>query len=288
MTKLTFSGHETFQCRSLWLKKGFDFLSDGRSFHAPEAVSHLGVGKNMVGAIRYWLNAFGVVKQDKLTKFGRFIFGSRGRDPYLEDLGTLWLLHYSLVTNNVASLYSLLFNEFRKERVDFTREQLKNFIRRKCEEEHTPFSLKTADRDIGVLLKNYVRPGGKSSNLEEDYTGIFLELDLIREVPHFEGETAKRYRIENGDRDDIPPEILLFCILANSNYGRSVSFHELLNGDHSVGNVFALTAEGLLRQIDRIISKYAFVAYNEDAGIREIQFKKIPDKFEILANYYAN
>lgn len=26
--KLTFTGHETFYCRYLWLKKGYDFLSE--------------------------------------------------------------------------------------------------------------------------------------------------------------------------------------------------------------------------------------------------------------------
>ncbi len=27
MAKYTFSGHESFQCKSLWLKKGFDFVN---------------------------------------------------------------------------------------------------------------------------------------------------------------------------------------------------------------------------------------------------------------------
>jgi hypothetical protein len=39
-----FSGHETFQCRHLWLKKGYDYVKSGKSFSAEDAVVELGVG----------------------------------------------------------------------------------------------------------------------------------------------------------------------------------------------------------------------------------------------------
>lgn len=56
--KYTFSGHESFPCKSLWLKKGFDFCQQGGSFSSPQAVVSLGVGKNMVTSINYWMKAF--------------------------------------------------------------------------------------------------------------------------------------------------------------------------------------------------------------------------------------
>ena len=62
--KATFSGHETFHCKGLWLKKGYDFVKEGHSFNDEDAVVSLGVGKNMVSSIRYWLRAFGVINQD--------------------------------------------------------------------------------------------------------------------------------------------------------------------------------------------------------------------------------
>ena len=52
INKYTFSGHETFACKSLWLKKGYDFVKDGHSFNDEDAVVALGVGKNMVSSIR--------------------------------------------------------------------------------------------------------------------------------------------------------------------------------------------------------------------------------------------
>ena len=57
MANYSFSGHESFACKSLWLKKGYDFVVQERDFNAPDAVIHLGVGKNMVSSIRYWLKA---------------------------------------------------------------------------------------------------------------------------------------------------------------------------------------------------------------------------------------
>lgn len=63
--KYTFSGHESFPCKSLWLKKGYDFVVGGNDFNSPDAVITLGVGKNMVASIRFWLRAFGVTENDK-------------------------------------------------------------------------------------------------------------------------------------------------------------------------------------------------------------------------------
>ena len=58
MAKMTFSGHEKFHCRQFWLKKGYNFLLRGDQFTDDDVMVKLGVGKNMVGSIRYWLKAF--------------------------------------------------------------------------------------------------------------------------------------------------------------------------------------------------------------------------------------
>lgn len=44
--KYAFSGHESFQCKGLWLKKGYDYVKAGLSFTDDYAVVELGVGKN--------------------------------------------------------------------------------------------------------------------------------------------------------------------------------------------------------------------------------------------------
>ena len=91
--KFTFSGHESFQCRQLWLKKGFDYIKSGKSFNDDDAVVILGVGKNMVASIRFWMKAFGLIGiDDVLTPFAEKLLSDTGWDPYLEDEASLWLL----------------------------------------------------------------------------------------------------------------------------------------------------------------------------------------------------
>ena len=36
--KYTFSGHESFPCKSLWLKKGYDFVANKNDFNSPDAI----------------------------------------------------------------------------------------------------------------------------------------------------------------------------------------------------------------------------------------------------------
>ncbi len=51
-----FTGHETFPCRYTWIPKAFTALeADPKTFADDEyAMVSLGVGKNMVRAIRFW------------------------------------------------------------------------------------------------------------------------------------------------------------------------------------------------------------------------------------------
>ncbi|MHB8804596.1 MAG: DUF4007 family protein, partial [Coriobacteriia bacterium] len=96
-----FARHETFHLRYGWLKKGFDLAaSDPEGFLAEDAAVRLGVGKNMVRAIRYWCRAFKVtaehanpvrprVSLDVPTEFGRRLMSDQGYDPYLENPASL-------------------------------------------------------------------------------------------------------------------------------------------------------------------------------------------------------
>ena len=100
-----FSGHETFPFRYPWLKKGYDAVfSDAGVFTRDDAITTLGVGKNMVRSIRHWCLVAGVIEEFqpepsvrrmslRPTPLGTALFPDEGWDPYLEDPATLWLLH---------------------------------------------------------------------------------------------------------------------------------------------------------------------------------------------------
>jgi len=285
--KLNFSGHESFHCRSLWLKKGYDFILSGNKFSEPSAVVDLGVGKNMVSSINYWMNSFGLAtKENQAPKLAGFILGENGVDPYLEDNTSLWLLHYHLVAENLASIYSIFFNEFRKVQIEFNKSQLASFIKGKCEENNTTYNDNTIKRDIAVFLKMYLKPNSSTKNIEDIYTGLFIDLNIIELIKKFDTEEIDWYKMVNKDRDELPIEVILYSILNNENYTRSISFEELLTGYNSPGNVFALSSNGLLNKLTEMTKNFKDITFSDDAGIRELQFKKSINKWEVLKRYY--
>ncbi len=284
----SFTGHEKFPCRQFWLKKGYDFVKANGNFNAENAGVKLGVGRNMVGAVRHWGRAFGIVDEnDGLTPMAHYLFGENGTDPYLENIGTLWLLHYLLVKNQRASIYALVFNEFRKERLEFTKEQLLGFLRRKCEEQNYNPSLETLNNDIDVFIRNYLRPKTKTKNVEDDFFSLLIDLQLLQEVDRATSGGVTRYKIQDLDRENLPTELVLYTILDQAN-GNSISFNHLLTAENNVGLVYALSANGLRRHLDLIVkSFYGKITFFDDAGVRELQFHDKLDKQTILDNYYA-
>lgn len=273
MRKLTLSGHETFHCRHFWLKKGYDFAVSGQNkFTDRDAVIELGVGKNMVASIRYWMKAFHLIQEVDQEihslPLADFIFGEKGVDPFLENPATIWLLHYLLVKHDHASIYAIIFNELRGQRKEFDEAAIRSNIVALLDEAGQNVSDSTIDKDIKTFLKNYVRPQ-RIKDYEDDLSGLLLELDLVQVVS---GSGKDRiYRIESEERSLIPAELILFSILEFRPDTNAISFQDLMNGRGSPGRIFALTADGLMNKIDEITKRYPTVVYSADGGIQQIQ-----------------
>jgi Protein of unknown function (DUF4007) len=286
-SKATFSGHETFQCRHLWLKKGYDFIRDGRSFSDEDGVVALGVGKNMVTSIRYWMRAFDLLSDDsQLTEFADRLFADDGFDPYLEDDASLWLLHLNIVKKGFATTYQLIFNELRKDKIEFSKEHFVRFMQGKAEAGlNFTFNKNTIESDFDVFVKLYVGTAESSKDKEEVVAGILPDLRLVKSLPR---EKLTLYHIETSEKEDLPEEIMLYALLADENIGMSISLDEIERGYNSPGSVFALSRAGIVQKIERLCEKYDFLVYNDNAGVRELQFKEKIDPYEILSEYYGN
>ncbi|MBI3957731.1 MAG: DUF4007 family protein [Chloroflexi bacterium] len=287
-SSFTFSGHESFPCRQFWLKKGYDFVASGHKFSDDDSIVRLGVGKNMVTSIQFWMRSFGLLSEGlELTEIAHFVFGPEGKDPFLEDTGTLWLLHYLLVSTGRATIYQFAFNEFRKQRIEFTREQFTNYLNRKCGENDYTISLRTLRSDVDVLIRTYSRPADRGANPEDDFSSLLIDIDLIQRMTRSKADGGTVYRIESKDRITIPTEVILFAIL-QQNDGQSISFSRLMADPNNMGNVFALNRDGLQRHAELIAQKFPQVIFTDDAGIKEIQFSKRPDPYTVLDHYYRN
>ena len=283
---LKFSGHETFVCKQFWLKKGFDYSEQNKSFNLPDAVSELGCGKNMVAAINFWIKAFGIIDDSlNTTELGNFLFGKNAKDEYLEDIASLWLLHYHLVSQAKASIYNLVFNDFIRERIEFTKDQLHYFLKRKCFEVSDKFYNEgTINKDINIFLRNYVKPKKEFGNLdiEEDFNALLLDLELITRKKVNSNDI---YTLEIKERDNIPFEIILFTILDNYNE-KSISFNTLMIGTNSPGRVFCLNQEGLYNKINQIQNAYSSITFSRTAGNEVLQINSQLNKWEILNDFY--
>lgn len=283
--KYTFSGHDSFHCRQLWLKKGYDYVKAGRNFNEEEAVVQLGVGKNMVSAIRYWLKAFNIIdNKDALTKFGEKLFDdNNGYDPFLEDETSLWLLHYHLVKNGYASIYSIIFNELRKEKLFFNKDTFVNYMRRIVETQpELNLNENTIAKDFSVFTNLY-KSNPESKDVEDSYSGILSEIELLKTKGKGKEE---QFYIENTERDNLPELVVLYAILDNHNYGNSINLNSLEFDLNSPGSIFALNRSGLMNKISGIVSQFDNITFTDQAGIKELQFKNKPNAYAILDNYY--
>lgn len=279
MGRYSFSGHESFFCKPLWLKKAYDAMNEGVNFSSPDAVAALGVGKNMVASIRFWSRAFGLSTNDNPTPFAVSIFDNeQGYDPYLEDEGTLWLLHYYLLTQKVASLYHLTFLDFQREKREFDRNQLQAFIKRKCNvpEQKNVYNENTVKKDIGVLLHNYVAPSEIRSN--EDFSAVFQDLGLINALGY------DRYAFNDTELSHIHPDILLYALLDYKGEDNTIS----LDGMQEVALIFGLSLTNLIELVREVVAQHPEdLSYTDNSGVKNLQFIHDIDAAAVLNHYYT-
>jgi len=286
ITKYTFSGHDSFQCRQLWLKKGYDYVQEGKNFNDEDAVVRLGVGKNMVSSIRFWLKAFNIIdNKDIPTEFGKLLFDDEtGYDPFLEDEASLWLLHYQLVKNGFASIYSIIFNEFRKEKLFFNKETFVNYVKRIRESNSDlNFNENTIAKDF-IVFANLYKSDSENKDIEDSFSGILSEIEILKTTGKGKEE---QFYVENSERDNLPEAVVLYAILDNPSYGSSISLNSLEFDINSPGSILALNRSGLMNKISEIVNENEDITFTDQAGIKELQFKNKPNANIILDKYYG-
>jgi len=254
-------GHETFPFRTGWLKKGFDALrEDGLAFIRDDAIVRLGVGKNMVRSIRFWCLATQVAEEEprlagskplQPTQLGLKMLNDEGWDPYLEDVGSLWLLHWLLVTNRArASAWYHIFASYLAP--DFTKPRLIGFLQPIAEKQTKPVSQNSIARDVDCLLRTYV-PGNVSTGmLDATFDCPLSELELIR--PY---DKDGVYHFHIGPKESLPPHVFGFALLQFfRRYGgrrRSLNIQDCVYAPGSPGQAFRLDEDSTLSLLERVI-----------------------------------
>lgn len=298
LERYSFSGHESFPFRFAWLSKGVQGALDRADlFTCEDAPTLLGVGKNMVKAIRHWCLALALIEpegktgQVRVTELGKRLFAADGWDPYLEDVGTLWLLHWLLVrTAGRASTWHLAFTRWNA--TSFTREQLVSWlddiVRDSPGVRATPNSLQ---RDVDVFVRTYTPSHPtRDVSLEDTFDCPLVELGLLQEVE------PRLFRFTRSSRPSLPPEIFTFALLdywqQRFPHQRTLSFEAIFVGPGSPGQAFKLSESALAERLESLPA-WSDLSYDETAGTRVVLRNGDPGTIgvewpmEALRQYYG-
>ena len=290
---MRFSGHDTFHCREQWLLKGVQLIDnqkDDSAFRSENAIYQLGVGKNMVRSIHYWLRSFSLINdKDEFTDYSKFLFLNEKYDPFLENPSSLYILQYLLASKEYASLYSLLFKEFFKDKasLEFSEVQIINFIKRILFQEGVKkFTEKTIKTDFKVFIRSYVPPKKNLKTIEDDFSAPLLSLKLIIATGKLNDINQPIYKINRGVRKDLSEFVFAYCVVDFFQDQNAIDFTDIF---YFLGTILGLNNEGLEEIIERLCSADSRFIFKSDAGVKQLQLKQNDQKIkdELLEKIYA-
>jgi hypothetical protein len=295
-----FARHETFAPRYGWLKKAYDAVeNDGAVFTREDAALRLGVGKNMARAIRYWALAFGIVEEIptasgrasgtlRPSAFGAHLLSERGWDPFLEDLGSLWLLHWNLLSaTGIATSWRYAFFEFGLSEFsvdDFVASLAAMVTRQYPTARKANSSLR---KDASCIVQMYAGGSLRRVETEETIASPFVQLEIIGR-----GLAPRHVTFRLGDKPGLSPEIVVALCLDYMNersQERSASFATLLRGIGSPGLALRLSESSLYAAIEYVTRRTKTLHLSDSAGIIQLSVSEAPSmaRDSLLRAHYA-
>lgn len=292
----SFAGHETFPFRYTWLPKAMAFVaSEPDAFGREDAMVELGVGKNMVKSMRHWALACGILeevpatrgRQVKTTELGTKLFGAAGWDPFLEDHGTLWLLHAKLAAvPDWATTWYWVFNHLPQP--EFSKAELCRWLMDFVTERKWGRVAETSiRRDVDCFLGSYVasEPKGKTP-VEDTLDCPLVELRLVREMGR------SHYVVSRGSQRTLPEELVAWSLAEllhrmGMTTG-TVSLDKIAYAPGSPGRIFCLSEDSLVAYLERLGELTLGAAlFDDTAGLRQVLLTRPLNGVELLDRYYT-
>lgn len=289
---MKFRAHDTFFIRKGWLSKGMKYVQQNPCVFVDKEknpMDVLGIGANMVKALRYWLQAVGLTeetagrrREQHFTELGSCIYA---HDRYLEETGTLCLLQYRLATNlHEATSWYCFFNCFTMH--EFTKEdfvlQLQKFI-----DEREPDSmpaLRSMDDDFMCIVNTYLpryKVNANKISAENNIDCPLGELGLI----DIANKKKKTYRKAAPIIAAISPWVMLAFLNEYADGQDEISLSSLLTGERSIGRVFNLDAVNLLDVLHKI-ERLGEAKVIRTAGLDVVRLTNKRTFLECVEHYY--
>ena len=280
-------GHQSFHIRRGWIYKGLNEVRNDEFVFLRKDIVHtdlLGIGSNMVTALKYWLEALKLVDKKKEgsktlivpSKIGELILE---KDPYLEEIETWQLLHYNLATNEEqATTWYWFFNEYKGNK--FTKdnlfENLNSYIKQNYEKEVADRSLKD---DINCLLNTYVERVVESP--EDNMESPFAELGLINIANKKNGELSYTKSYKNKVN-----VYLAYYIIRNLAIDReNLDLKDIINSKNGIGNIFNLNSYEIMDILDSL-QNLGYIKVTRTGGLDYVSFTDERNPIEELKNMY--
>lgn len=269
-----FGRHETFTPRYSWLKRGYDAVAEPNYVKNPSAIhpdyylfndddAHhkLGVGKNMARSIRFWLQAARLIEELKVegsrspagvpTAFGEALLDSgSGLDPYLEQPGTWWLLHWMMISpGSYLPAWWAAFHTFGA--VNFTTPQVLEHVQAQIDatsawQQPKRPKASTVKKDVLAMLRNYAGTSGsrRRDMIDDELDAPFVSLTLVRPT-----DESGHFRFGLGPKPALPPAVAAFACLdflsRTNSTAKQVLVATLATEQGAPGRAFKLTERDL-------------------------------------------
>ncbi|EQC47585.1 DUF4007 family protein [Bacteriovorax sp. Seq25_V] len=283
---MRFGAHQTFHLRDSWLLKGYDaVVADEKIFKSNNSVETLGVGKNMVEAIEYWMTALSLLIKDDskyyLTEIAQEIFTN---DQFLELDGSLLTLHYLLACNvENATSFHWFFNKFAA--TEFDTESLQVYLETYVQSLEKKINPNTLKKDISCILRMYKEPIYKDKvNPETENPSPFVKFNLVTE----ENKKLKKNKLR---KSDIHPLIFVYLTYLFWNdvlmQAESFNLSELVNKELSPGLIMGFSEDDVVQIIEEIERLYGdkYMTYSRTGGYFILNLKS-KTAAKSLENYY--
>lgn len=226
----------------------------------------LGVGKNMARAIRFWTLAAGVAQPAEgggysVTSFGRALLDPEGFDPFLEDIRTLWLIHWKFSTNYEEPLFAWHYMLNHWPHPEISRTEVMRAFRKEAVRLGRELSPVTLEQHFDTFLHTYVPTRGRKGDIQEDNLDCpLVELELIEKVGErpLEGSDKREpiYAFRREAKPEITPKLFIYCL--NDFWSRrhageaTLGFRSISVGEGSPGQIFKLSESDIRERLGRI------------------------------------
>ena len=264
----------------------------------------LGVGKNMVRSIRFWSQVMGMAEAEtkrsslSVTDFGRILLAEKGVDPFLEDIRTLWLLHWNLATNieNPLLAWDFLLNRWHEPEV--VRSAALKALQKEAEKQENQLSMVTLQQHFNTFLHTYYPTRGRKGEVQEDNLDCpLVELELIlkigeRELDRCSGTHEAIYVFNREEKPDISPELFVYCLsdFWEKRHGveSTLTLREIAHGHGSPGQIFKLPEEDVRTRVEALAQQTdGFLKYMESANLQQVQKTRDRNSIELLKEIYS-